>query len=204
MIDVTDDTFQAEVLEKSMTTPVIVDLWADWCGPCKTLTPILEKVIAATNGQVVGVKVNVEENPQLNEAFRVQSIPAVFALSNGVIVDKFTGAQPEEAVTAFVNNLLGTTPGMPDDLGQAEEAQPGQAEETQPGQAEEAQAEEAEPEDTGPTPEQDAAEERLAELLPTVKGNDEARVEFVELLEVLGASHENTAEWRRKLSTQLY
>lgn len=198
MIDVTDDTFQAEVLEKSMTTPVIVDLWAEWCGPCKTLTPILEKVIAATNGQVVGVKVNVEENPQLNEAFRVQSIPAVFALSNGAIVDTFTGAQPEEVVTAFVNNLLGATPGMPDDLG-SQSSEPGQTEEAQPGQTVE-----AEPEETGPTPEQDAAEERLAELLPTVKGNDEARVEFVELLEVLGASHENTAEWRRKLSTQLY
>lgn len=190
MIDVTDETFQTEVLEKSMTTPVVVDLWAEWCGPCKTLTPILERVIAATNGQVVGVKVNVEENPQLNEAFRVQSIPAVFALSNGAIVDTFTGAQPEEAVTEFINNLIGATPGVPDDLSEMFSEAGG-----------------AEPEeitDEGPTPEQDAAEERLGELLPLVKTKDEARVEFLELLELLGPDHENTADWRRQLSTQLF
>jgi putative thioredoxin len=198
MIDVTDDTFQTEVLEKSVTTPVVVDLWAEWCGPCKTLTPILEKVIAATNGQVVGVKVNVEENPQLNEAFRVQSIPAVFALSNGAIVDTFTGAQPEEVVTEFINNLIGATPGVPDDLaGPISEPGQDQPSPDQPGQAE------AEIEDQGPTPEQDAAEERLAELLPLVKSKDEARVEFLELLELLGPNHENTGDWRRKLSTQL-
>ncbi len=197
MIDVTDETFQAEVLEKSMTTPVIVDLWAEWCGPCKTLTPILEKVIAATNGQVVGVKVNVEENPQLNEAFRVQSIPAVFALSNGAIVDTFTGAQPEAVVTEFVNNLLGATPGAPDDLPHGSPAEGSAA-------AAGAEPAQAEPEEVGPTPEQDAAEVRMAELLPTVKTKDEARVEFLELLEVLGASHENTADWRKKLSSQLF
>lgn len=192
MIDVTDDTFQTEVLEKSMTTPVVVDLWAEWCGPCKTLGPILEKVIASTDGQVVGVKVNVEENPQLNEAFRVQSIPAVFALSNGAIVDSFIGAQPESAVIEFIDRLLGTTPGLPDDLG-------GPISEPDP-----AEAQDADLPDSGPTPEQDAAEVRLAELLPEVKGSDEARVEFLELLEVLGTSHDNTAQWRKKLSTALY
>ncbi len=194
MIDVTDDTFQAEVLEKSMTTPVVVDLWAEWCGPCKVLGPILEKVIGATNGQVVGVKVDVEANPQLNEAFKVQSIPAVFALSNGAIVDSFVGAQPEEVVTEFVNRLMGSAAGMPDDLAGHVSDPPGQ------GGAEDPVVEI----DPGPTPAQDAAEVRLAELLGDVKGDDEARVEFLELLDVLGASHENTADWRKKLSTVLF
>ena len=106
MIDVTDATFETEVLQRSMTTPVVVDLWAPWCGPCKTLGPIIEKVVDETNGKVVLVKINVDENPQASQAFRVQSIPAVFALAEGQIVDTFVGAQPEDKIREFVNGLI--------------------------------------------------------------------------------------------------
>src|SRR3954466_11294787 len=107
-IDVTDATFPTEVVERSRTVPVVVDLWAEWCGPCKTLGPILEKVIDETKGQVVLAKVNVDENPAISRAFQVQSIPAVFALKGGRIVDGFVGAQPEAAVREFVDRLLPT------------------------------------------------------------------------------------------------
>lgn len=104
-MDVTDQTFQADVLERSMTVPVVVDLWAPWCGPCKTLGPFLEKVVAATGGTVELVKVNVDENPRVSQAFGVQSIPAVFAISQGQVVDQFIGALPEAQVSAFVGRL---------------------------------------------------------------------------------------------------
>jgi putative thioredoxin len=107
-IDVTDATFPTDVLERSTTTPVVVDLWAEWCGPCKTLGPILEQVIAETDGQVVLAKVDVDQNPQTAQAFRVQSIPAVYAVAGGKVVDGFVGAQPEEAVREFVARLLPT------------------------------------------------------------------------------------------------
>jgi putative thioredoxin len=104
-IDVTDATFQAEVIDRSRTTPVVVDLWAPWCGPCRTLTPILEKVVGATAGSVVLTKVNVDENPAISQAFRVQGIPAVYALKDGQVVDGFVGAYPEHAVQEFVDKL---------------------------------------------------------------------------------------------------
>jgi putative thioredoxin len=105
MIDVTDATFATDVVEKSMTTPVVVDLWATWCGPCKTLSPILEKVIGETNGAVILAKVDIDANPRVAQAFNVQSIPAVFAMSGGKIVDTFVGALPEREVRAFVEKL---------------------------------------------------------------------------------------------------
>ena len=107
-IDVTDATFQADVLDKSSTVPVVVDLWAPWCGPCRTLGPILEKAVDATEGQVVLAKVNVDENPQISAQFQVQSIPAVYALRDGRIVDGFLGAVPERDVERFVQTLLPT------------------------------------------------------------------------------------------------
>jgi putative thioredoxin len=105
MIDVTDATFEQDVLERSKQVPVVVDLWAPWCGPCRTLGPIIEKVVDATEGQVELVKVNVDENPQVSAAFQVQSIPAVYALKDAKVVDGFIGALPEKGVAEFVARL---------------------------------------------------------------------------------------------------
>jgi putative thioredoxin len=105
-MDVTDDIFQTAVLARSAEVPVIVDLWAPWCGPCTTLGPMLERAVAATDGAVELAKVNVDENPRIAQSFAVQSIPAVFAISDGKVVDQFIGALPEQQVTAFVQKLL--------------------------------------------------------------------------------------------------
>jgi putative thioredoxin len=80
MLDVTDDTFERDVLDRSNEVPVVVDLWAEWCGPCRTLGPILEQVVGATDGKVELVKVDVDANPRVASTFQVQSIPGVFAL----------------------------------------------------------------------------------------------------------------------------
>jgi putative thioredoxin len=105
-IDVTDATFQTEVIERSSTTPVVVDLWAPWCGPCRTLGPIIEQVVGATDGKVVLAKVNVDENPSVSAAFQVQGIPAVYALKDGKVIDGFIGAQGEPFVNEWVQSLL--------------------------------------------------------------------------------------------------
>ncbi len=107
-IDVTDATFPTEVVERSKQVPVVVDLWAEWCGPCKTLGPILEKVIDETEGKVVLAKVDVDSNQQTAAAFQVQGIPAVYALKDGKVVDGFVGAQPEANVREFIAGLLPT------------------------------------------------------------------------------------------------
>lgn len=108
MIDVTDQDFEVQVIEKSHELPVIVDLWAPWCEPCKTLGPLLEKVINAHDGKVLGVKINVDDNPGVSQAFQVQSIPMVVAFKDGQAVDGFMGAQGEPMLEDFVNRLLPT------------------------------------------------------------------------------------------------
>ncbi len=106
MGDVTDATFDTEVVQRSHEVPVVVDLWAPWCGPCRQLGPILEKVVRATEGRAELAKVDIDANPGVAQAFGVQSIPAVFALRDGKVVDQFIGAQPESMVTDFVARLL--------------------------------------------------------------------------------------------------
>jgi putative thioredoxin len=105
-VDVTDDSFQVDVLDRSMTVPVVIDLWAPWCGPCRTLGPIIESVVDATDGAVALTKVNIDENPKIASTFQVQSIPAVFAVDQGKVVDQFIGALPERSVKEFVDRLL--------------------------------------------------------------------------------------------------
>jgi putative thioredoxin len=105
-VDVTEATFQAEVLERSRQLPVVVDFWADWCGPCKALSPALEKAEAARQGQVVLAKVDVDSNQRLAAQFQVQGIPAVKAFRDGGVVDEFVGALPPAKVETFFDSLV--------------------------------------------------------------------------------------------------
>jgi len=232
-IDVTDATFESEVIEKSKEVTVVVDLWAPWCGPCKTLGPIIEKVIDATGGKVVLVKVNIDENPAIGQAFKVQSIPAVYALQNGAVVNGFMGALPEHEVQTFIDGL------GPSDESQAiaeliaagDEASLRMALQMEPanedaigalgellvadGRADDALALiERIPENDrtrkiaasarvgeAPTDDYDA---QLTDLLDRVKGDDDARQQFVDLLELMGAEDPRTAGYRRQLTTRLY
>jgi putative thioredoxin len=232
--DVTDATFQVEVLDKSNEVPVVVDLWAEWCGPCKTLGPIIEKVVDETNGKVVLVKINVDENPGLNQAFQVQSIPAVFALKDGAVVDSFIGALPEATIKQFVDSLV---PSAAQDtvtelIDAGDEASLRLALSTDPSNEDaiiklaELLVADGRPDEAltvlsripesdrtrrvaasarvGDTPHDDDYDERLTELLGEVKADDEARQKFVDLLELMGPDDPRTGEYRRRLTAQLY
>jgi putative thioredoxin len=109
--DGTDASFMADVIEASKTQPVIVDFWATWCGPCRTLTPTIEKVVNAAKGAVKLVKIDVDKNPGFAGQLRVQSIPTVYAFVDGRPVDAFQGALPESQVRAFVEKLAGAADG---------------------------------------------------------------------------------------------
>jgi putative thioredoxin len=106
IIDVTEQTFQTEVLERSLQVPVVVDLWAEWCGPCKQLSPVLERLAEAARGAWVLAKIDVDANPRISQAFGVQSIPTVIAVVGGQPVDAFSGALPEPQVKQWINALL--------------------------------------------------------------------------------------------------
>ncbi|MDD7933636.1 tetratricopeptide repeat protein [Actinomycetospora straminea] len=106
VIDVDEASFQAEVIERSMTVPVVVDLWAEWCGPCKQLSPVLEKLAAEGRGAWVLAKIDVDANPRISQAFQVQSIPMVVVVAGGQPVTSFQGAQPEPQLRQWIAQLL--------------------------------------------------------------------------------------------------
>jgi len=233
MADVTDATFQTAVIERSSTVPVVVDLWAEWCGPCKTLGPIIEKVVADTGGKVELAKVDVDANPQVAQAFRVQSIPAVFAIVDGRPVDQFLGALPEDEVAAFVAKLIPAEEETELErlLRQGDEASLQAALALEPANADvivaladlyanDLRTDEALallekiPESpatrrvaalarTGPSNPADI-EIRLLSLLDQVKADETARQQFVDLLELLPDEDPAKAQWRRKLTAQLF
>ena len=111
IIDINQDQFLEEVVEKSKTVPVIVDFWAPWCGPCKQLTPVLESVVKKKNGKIILAKINVDENQGISSQLNIQSIPTVYGFVDGKPIDAFQGAQPESKIEAMVNKMIDATPG---------------------------------------------------------------------------------------------
>ena len=111
VIDINQDQFVEEVVEKSKTTPVIVDFWAPWCGPCKQLTPILENLVKKKKGNVILAKINVDENQGIAGQLNIQSIPTVYCFVDGKPVDAFQGAQPESKIEIMINKLIDLAPG---------------------------------------------------------------------------------------------
>lgn len=122
VIDVTEETFNEDVALRSRTTPVIVDLWADWCGPCKQLSPVLEKLANEAAGAWILARIDVDANPRLAQAFQAQSIPMVVAIIGGQMVDAFLGAMPEAQVKQWLTQVLAAA----EQLGAQPAAQPGQ------------------------------------------------------------------------------
>ena len=106
VVEVTEATFQAEVIDRSFQVPVLIDLWADWCQPCKQLSPILERLAAEAGGTWILAKIDVDANPRISQALQVQSIPTVFAAIGGQLVPGFQGALPEPQVREFVDALV--------------------------------------------------------------------------------------------------
>lgn len=234
MVDVTDATFQEQVLARSSEVPVVVDLWAPWCGPCRTLGPMIEASVAATNGAVELAKVNVDENPKVAGAFAVQSIPAVFAIKDGKVVDNFIGALPQKEIDAFIARL--GSPQTPADelVAQGDEASLRAALElrrdhreavlslatllVEKGSFDEVHEllaripETAQSRHIGAQAHlgekgislDDDVTARLDALLMRVREDETARQEYVDLLEALGPDDPRTATYRRRLASSLF
>ena len=232
-IEVTEATFQAEVLERSATIPVVVDLWSPRSPACPPFSAMVEKVVAATQGQVYLVRVNVDESPQIAQAFQLQSVPALYALKDGKVFDGFMGAQPEEVVQKFIDVLLPSPEShmMRGLLDAGDEERLRVALSIEPGNSEAVvamarimvrteRATEA-LQLLARVPENDdvrkvAASARLAldpvddfdtqlvALLATVKADEVARQKYVDILETMGPDDPRTAKYRRQLTAALF
>ena len=232
-IDVTDATFQSDVIDRSATAVVLVDLWAPWCGPCKTLGPILETVVAETGGKAVLTKVDIDQNPGIAQAFKVQSIPMVVGFVDGQPVDAFMGAQGEHEVREFVQRLLPTSQDnlLSSLIHAGDEASLRQALEMDPanedaiialgellvarGETDEALALLSRIPETdrtrllaatarlGMVPDDDH-DATLTALLDQVKADDDARQQFIDILELMGPHDPRTAQYRKQLTARLF
>lgn len=232
-LDVTEHTFQTAVVERSATVPIVVDLWAEWCGPCKTLGPILERVVTETEGRVEMVKVDVEANPGLSQAFQVKSIPMVVAFKDGAPVDHFVGALGEHEIRTFVERLVPPqelteverliADGSEDALRSAHELDPTNedvilalarclAEAGQTNEVIELLEKIPESEESRQiaaaarqfSVASDDYESTLEGLLPTVKDDEQARNTFVDILAVMGPDDPRTAKYRKMLTSRLF
>ena len=187
-MDVTEATFQSDVVERSKAVPVVVDFWAAWCGPCHALTPVLEEQIGARQGSVELAKVDVDANPGLAATFRVQGIPAVKAFKDGRVVSEFVGARSPTAVASFLDELLAPPriDGLVDQLRETREL---------PGVLAALEA--------------DDRERALDLILDEIPAASPERREFlrevaVAIFDVLGHEDPVTTTYRRRLATALY